>query len=196
MSIFVWLIPLALAAEPAPPTTIFLVRHAEKTDGTENPNLSPEGLARAEQLGEMLRSAGISAVFSTDLCRTAQTADPLARALGLPLSVGTLDKDATSLDPCDPALTAPVAAFDTSEDHADRVAARIRMLHKGQRVLVVGHSNTVPALLRALGGPSLCPDPFRAASDGSCLIPDDEYDDLFVLTVPAKGDPQLLRLRY
>jgi hypothetical protein len=52
------------------------------------------------------------------------------------------------------------------------------------RVLVVGHSNTVPALLRAL----------HVAETIS--VPDDEYDNLFIVFPQKEGRPVLLRLKY
>ena len=51
-------------------------------------------------------------------------------------------------------------------------------------VLFVGHSNTVPALIKAL-----------ARTDG-IKIPETEYDNLFVLFPKSEGAPTLLRLRF
>ncbi|MBS0657173.1 MAG: histidine phosphatase family protein [Verrucomicrobia bacterium] len=55
---------------------------------------------------------------------------------------------------------------------------------RGQTVLVAGHNNTVPALIEALGGPKLE------------VIPEREYDRLFILQLAPDGRVQLLRLRY
>jgi probable phosphoglycerate mutase len=75
-------------------TEILLIRHGESeafVDGTPfplvnghgDPALSPEGRGQARRLADRLESAGIDAIYVTTLCRTVQTAEPLARRLGL-----------------------------------------------------------------------------------------------------------------
>jgi len=137
--------------------TIFRVRHAEKApaaEGDKNPPLSPTGRARAEALAAILRDAGITAIYATEFQRTQQTAEPLARALNLSVTV--------------------VPAADTAG-----LVAKLKDAH-GQS-LVVGHSNTIPDVLKALG------------AEGSYGIADDEYDNLFVWSGGDKS--QLIRLR-
>jgi broad specificity phosphatase PhoE len=137
-------------------STIFFVRHAEKAEGAGNdPDLSEAGHARAESLANTLKDAGISAVFVTELKRTQQTAAPLAKMLHL-----------------DPAI---VPAKD--------LAALIAKLRASTgNALVVGHSNTVPDLIKAFG----IATPIQIA--------DGDYDNLFVL-VPGEK-PRLTRLHY
>lgn len=149
------LVTPARAAEP----TIFVVRHAEKgaasADAPKDPELSPEGRARAESLARTLRDAGVTTIYVTEFRRTRQTAEPLARAAGI--------------EP----VVVPGA----------ETAALVGKLKEGRgSVLVVGHSNTVPDILKALGHPQ------------PITIGDDEYDNLFVF-IPG-SEPQLLRLRY
>ena len=60
----------------------------------------------------------------------------------------------------------------------------IRDGHAGETVVVAGHSNTLPAIIAALGGPA------------GVEIADDDFDDLFVVTVPCGGDARVVRLRY
>ena len=68
------------AARPA----IFIVRHAEKVASTgRDPDLSDAGRARAESLAKMLKDAGITSIYVTDLKRTQQTAEPLAKTLAI-----------------------------------------------------------------------------------------------------------------
>jgi len=73
-------------------TTVFIVRFAELADysGT-NPGLSPAGHARARALARVLRDArgsgGIDAIFATEYRNTQETAEPLAKALGLPVQI-------------------------------------------------------------------------------------------------------------
>ncbi len=148
------------AAQAAPDTqqaTIFLVRHAETApDGTRNPPLSPQGQERARRLAELLADAGIDAVYSTDYLRTRRTAGSVAERLTLPVSV---------YDP----------------DDLTGFAAELRA-HSG-RVLVVGHSNTTPALVAALGG------------DPGAPIDEEEHDRLYVLFLADDGVGTVI-LRY
>lgn len=104
---------------------VYLVRHAEKIDDSRDPGLSAAGELRAGLLADVLRDAGITAIWSTDYQRTRGTAAPLARRLGL---------EVRSYDPGD----------------LGRFARQL--LATPGRHLVVGHSNTTPELARALGG--------------------------------------------
>lgn len=114
---------------------VFIVRHAEKANATEqDPSLSDAGKARAVALAAALRDAGVSEVFVTQRKRTRETAAVLTEARQ---------------------LTAHVVPFGASTpDHAAAVAAAVRKA-KGNAVLVVGHSNTVTLIVAALGGPRL-----------------------------------------
>jgi broad specificity phosphatase PhoE len=66
----------------------------------------------------------------------------------------------------------------------DGTAKELLREHRGGRALIVGHSNTVPAIVRKLSGMSV-PE-----------IPEDEYDDVYVVTVPSFGRASVLRLKY
>jgi broad specificity phosphatase PhoE len=143
---------------------VYLVRHAERADqaapggqmqAQTDPLLSAAGEARANKLAAMLKDAGITAIFATEYHRTQDTAQPLAAALGME--------------------AVPNPARDT-----DGLVARLRAEHAGGVVLLVGHSNTVPAIIKALGGPDV-------------TIGDMEYDNLFIF-VPATRT--LSRIRY
>lgn len=152
------------AAQSAPPTTVILVRHAEKApvEGRDPP-LDEAGLARARALADVLADAGVEVIFSTDYARTRDTARPLAERLGLAVQV----RGATG-----------------GEQYVAEQAREIRERHAGRTVVVVGHSNTTPMLVRALGGAEVGP------------IPDSEYDHLYVVTIPAEGPVRTLRARY
>ena len=134
--------------DPAARTVIYLTRHAEKGSGTD-PDLLPEGTAHAEALADKLRKERIRAVYSTNTKRTQQTAAPTAAAAGVSV---------TSYDAGNP------AAF----------AEQLRKNHRGQSVLVVGHSNTIPDLVNALVGEQKYGD-----------ISEDEFGDLFVVRIPG-----------
>jgi phosphohistidine phosphatase SixA len=151
-------IPLLLmvvcTANAAP--VIFIVRHAEKaSSGGNDPDLSPQGQKRADALAHILKDSQITSVFVTEFKRTQQTAAPTAKAAHVTPTV--------------------VPANETGA-----LAEKLRALNGN--ALVVGHGNTIPDLLKALG----------IATPVS--IPDDDYSELFTLIV---GDPpQLLRLHY
>lgn len=146
-------------------TTIILVRHAEKAaEPREDPPLTAVGEARAAALVEALGNAGITAVYSTPWKRTQQTARPIAERLGV-----------------------PVTTFDVTpgeKSYGELYAAELLAKHRGRVVLVVGHSNTVPGILRGLG--------VADVRD----IADMEYDNLFVVTVPETGPVRIVRARF
>jgi broad specificity phosphatase PhoE len=113
-------------------TTVILVRHAEREAGAgQDPALTPAGQQRAEALVDVVRGAGVSAIYVTSFQRTRQTAAPTAQSLGLTTTMFPIDS--------------------TPEAHAAAIAADIREHHAGECVLVVGHSNTVPLILADLG---------------------------------------------
>lgn len=144
-----------------PTTTIVLVRHAERPPGTD-PDLLPEGRARAGDLARTLERANVSAIFHTTFKRTRQTAESLAARTGAPLT------------------EVPVAA-DVSAHVAD-VVNRMGAFG-GRTVVYVGHSNTVPAIIAALG---ITPAP---------TIADSVYNRFFVVT-KRKGQTGLIESRY
>jgi 2,3-bisphosphoglycerate-dependent phosphoglycerate mutase len=144
-----------LVATATAQSTIFVVRHAEKADSSENPDLSEAGRARAEALAKMLKDKNITAIYATEFKRTQQTAAPLAKALGV--TVTTLPaKDKGAL----------VAKLRASTGNA----------------LVVGHGNTIPDLIKALG----ISEPIN--------IGENDYDNLFEIILEEK--PKLIRLHY
>ena len=145
------------------PTTVILVRHAEKggDPADRDPELNEAGRERARTLAHVLGEANVSAIYSTPFLRTRHTAQPLAELLGIEITV------------------TPV-----SQTMTEDLVATLRNDHAGQVILVVGHSNTVPPIVNALGG-----GPFENLAD-------DEYDDLFVVTLAADGSTTVVRLRY
>jgi len=159
------------AAQSGPATTVFLVRHAEKADTpASDPDLTADGEARALALADVLQHADVRVIFVTQYARTQFTAMPTARRAGLDLTVVAIRTDAMS----------PAAAVDAN---VRATAERIRA-NPGRNALVVGHSNTVPAIIRALGAPD--PGP----------IAEDDYDNFFVVTLQAGRAPTLVRARY
>lgn len=142
--------PRALSGQPS---LVVLVRHGEKaTVGGSDPSLSDAGKARAQALADALAMTTPNAIIVTSLKRTAETAAVVASKTGVALTVITIGAGAT---------------------HIADVATAVRKATGV--VLVVGHSNTVPAIVTALGGPML-PD-----------ICDSSYATMFVLTPGADG---------
>lgn len=143
---------------------VFIVRHAEKASATEpDPSLSDAGRARAEALAAVLRYADISDVIVTPRKRTTETAADVLRARQLvPTVVG---------------FGANIAA------HVREVAEAVRVSH-GRAVLVVGHSNTVTAVITALGGPSL-PE-----------LCDEQYAGLYILHLGGGMSTRMVRAEY
>jgi probable phosphoglycerate mutase len=79
---------------PPGASTVLLVRHGESwpadpgepfplVGGHGAPGLAPEGEEQARRLGERLAGERVDAIYVTSLCRTAQTAAPLAERLGI-----------------------------------------------------------------------------------------------------------------
>ncbi|HEX5581485.1 MAG TPA: phosphoglycerate mutase family protein, partial [Gemmatimonadaceae bacterium] len=134
--------PAALRAQATPattteaaaaPTTIIIVRHAEKAPApADDPALSAEGQARARAIRDLLAAERVDAVIVTQFRRSRETAAPLAEARGITPEVVPAQRD--------------VAA------HAREVADHVLRRHAGRTVLVVGHSNTIQAIAAALGG--------------------------------------------
>jgi phosphohistidine phosphatase SixA len=144
----------------SPVTTLFIVRHAEKSaQPPDNPALSDAGQERAQTLARTLEGANISAIYATQFARTQQTVQPMAARLGLPV---------TQLDAGD----------------ADGLINHVLTNHRGQAVLISGHSNTVPVIIEKLKGGQIAP------------ITDAEYDKLFVVTVYRFGKARVTQLRY
>ena len=129
------------------PTEVLLVRHADRQGQSDA--LSADGFARAQELARVLKKSGIRAIYTSEATRTQQTASPTAALLGLTPSV--------------------IQASDVAG-----LVSAIRTQHAGQKVLVVGHSNTLPQIIAALGGPSV-------------TINSDEYGTLYRLTLRRCG---------
>jgi len=168
--------------------TFLLVRHAEKEkDGTSNPNLDEAGQERATALVQVVANAAISAVYSTDLCRTAQTVDPFLATVPLPLRVqGVSGAETDPLASCEPALQAERKALASGVDDVAKLADYLKEKHPTDTVLVVGHSNTIPNLIEALIG-----------ADYRVELSEDDYGDLFIVESPALfGEPSLIHARF
>jgi len=147
-------------------TTVVLVRHAEKEVGAiSDAPLSPEGEQRADRLANMFgdtqKFGRLQKIYVTNTRRTQQTALRLSQRLGITSEV-----------------------VDAKIESAE-LAKRVLDENRGGRVLIVGHSNTVPELVKALSGADVVPP-----------IGEEEYDTMYVVTVPSMGRASVLRLKY
>jgi len=147
------------------PVTAIVVRHAERaTTHPTDPPLDSIGNVRAVALREALRDAGVSAVYVTQYRRTRETAAPLTEALGL--------------EPRE------IRAGRDVEEHAAEIARTLLANHRGETVLVVGHSNTIGRIVRALG------------ADAPAELEDHEYEHLYIVSADGESEARFVRARF
>ena len=153
------------------PTTVFLVRHAERADTPrEDPPLLEAGVTRSQQLARVLAKAGIKAIYTSQYLRTKQTAEPIAKQLGIEAAAVEIKMSASN--PRQP-----------SSESINEIVEKIYQ-RAGENALVIGHNNTTPEVIKALGG------------DMVPTIDEKTFDDLFVVTVFAKGKATVTHLKY
>lgn len=113
--------------------TVFVTRHADRDAAEPDALLTELGHRQADALGELLRSAGIARIYTTEFIRTKQTAAPIARISKAPVEV-------------------------VKQAELEGLIARIRgACSPGGAILVVGHRGTVPEIVKALSGKSIEP---------------------------------------
>ena len=143
-------------------TQVYLVRHAEKAGNAPTDGLKiPEGVARRDALGLYLNHYQFAGVYSTNYPRTIQTIKPLADLQGIPV---VLYNNGDSL-------------------------LSVLLTEKNKRFVVVGHSNTIPQMIRAAG----------LAPGYSGNMPDNEFDNLYIITVKGKkgnGKKSIRKMKY
>jgi len=149
------------------PTTVIFVRHADTDAAMEqggDPSLNANGRARAEALADFMQDidviASVKAIYASEARRTQQTAEPLAKRLGLEVEIA---------DPYD----------------VDRFMRHVLRDHKGEIVLIVTHKDAIAPLVDELHGHQSLPE-----------IAADEYDNVYIVTIPFWGKVKTLRLHY
>lgn len=153
------------------PITVYLVRHAERADEPrQDPPLTEKGNARAQELARILGNANIKAIITSQFSRTKLTAEPLAKHANV-----TVTSISLGLDRSNPRMI--------SEQSTTEVTNKI-LERAGESVLVVGHSNSIPDVIKMLGG------------DATPTIDEKKFDDLFVVTVYAKGKAKVAHMKY
>ncbi len=107
-------------------SSFYLIRHAEKLriDKTErNPKLNEKGILRAEKWKEVLKNINLDKIYSTNYYRTIETANPTSKSQNI---------DITIYSP-------------SNIDYKN-----FKEINKGKKVLIVGHSNTIPNFVNGL----------------------------------------------
>ena len=156
-------IQLFAFAQPKLETRIFLVRHAEKS--TQDPNdpdpaLTKQGEKRAKKLTKKWKNIKIDAVYSSNFKRTKMTALPTAHRF---------DKQVNTYN----------------HKNLKELVSLIQTNHKGQNILVVGHSNSVLETLKILG--------VQPSID---QIKEHQYHFFFEVQIYEDGSIQLIEKKY
>ena len=141
-------------------TTFILIRHAEKgDDGTQDPDLKAEGNARAEKLASMLKDTHLAAIYSTNYKRTKNTVKLIAQMKDLEIQ--------------------------TYEAHNPEVIEKMIEQHRGEIVLVSGHTNTTPWTANLLLGKEMYDE-----------YDESEYGIILIVGVAEMGTGTVTRMNY
>ena len=158
---------LAWFFESQATTTVIFVRHAEKAAlPADDPVLSEAGQQRAAELARQLVDADVVPGIGVD----AVYSTSFRRAV-------------ETAKPVADALDLPVQMYDASDTEA--IIEAIVKEYKGKIILVVGHSDTVPEMIANMGASKNVPE-----------IDEDEYDNIYIVTIPWFGKTKTIRLRY
>lgn len=142
-------------------TTFIILRHAEKDGTDKDPNLSADGLARADELRKTLGNVAVNAIYSTGYKRTKQTVTPLANEKGI-----------------------AITEYQAKKPYAELVN-EILAENRGKTVVLVGHSNTVPEILKVLSNNTF-----------NVSISESQFDNLFIVAHTEGFDAKVLQLKY
>ena len=137
-------------------TTAFVVRHAEKAAGEVDPPLTLEGSLRAQKLAHVVEAVNVTAAYCTQYRRTRQTVELIATQAGISIT-------------------------EIPKDEITRLVDDVLTNHSGQTVVIVGHSDTAPLIVREFGGRALPP------------IGENEYDNLYAVTIHELKALRVLR---
>lgn len=140
---------------------LILVKHAEtQAGGGTNPVLSADGQIRANELARLLQNVELDAIYSTNLSRTIGTANPSSIDQGIPIDI--------------------YDGFDMPG-----FEEQVKAQHKGQTILVSGHSDTTPDLLNLLTN-----------SNDYELFPENGFDRLFFVSLNSLDEASVVFIEY
>lgn len=139
-------------------TTYYFIRHAEKVDASKNPDLSTAGFERARIWDEIFADVKFDAIYSTDFKRTLQTVTPIAATQKIAIKL--YDPNTVS-------------------------AAIFKKENLGKKILIVGHSNSIPQFVNQLINEKIYLD-----------IADTTFGNLYIVVISNNTiNHQLLKLR-
>jgi phosphohistidine phosphatase SixA len=126
------LLIFSLSCFAADQGTIFIVRHGEKASSAADALLSAAGHQRANCLARTLKDANVQAIFTPEVKRTQQTAEPLAKARHLSITV--------------------IPRKDQPE-----LVRKARAAAQNGAVLIVAQQDTIAQIVEQLGGGTVPP---------------------------------------
>lgn len=141
--------------------TFYIVRHAEKADNSNDPQLSQQGIDRAVDLEKYLAGKKLDTVFTSTFKRTILT----GLSVSLPRAI--------------PQLTIDQQNQQTLNDFVQSMKG----LKTDKGILIVGHTNTVPAIVQGLCGQTIAP------------ISENDYDNIYIIVI-KNGNAVLQQLTY
>lgn len=158
---------LAWFFESQATTTVIFVRHAEKAaEPADDPGLTEAGKRRAAELARQLVDADVVPGLGVD----AVFSTPYRRT-------------EETAKPVADALGLTINAYDAAD--TELFIEDLVREYKGKIILVVGHSNTVPEMIGNMGASKKVPP-----------IAENEYDNIYLVSIPWFGKTKTIRLRY
>lgn len=158
---------LAWFFESQATTTVIFVRHAEKAQSpADDPGLSEAGQRRAAELARQLVDADVVPGVGVDAVYST-----------------SFRRTVETAKPVADALNLPVRNYDAAD--TELFLEAVVREYKGKIVLVVGHSDTVPEMIANMG-----------ASKNVPPIDENEYDNIYLVSIPWFGKTKTIRLRY
>jgi len=152
MSKYLLIVALSLLLFSCSTQTFYVVRHAEKADGSDDPGLSQAGIERGIALEKYLSGKKLDTVFTSNFKRTILTGLSVALPQSLP----------------------QVPLKQSPQGELNNFIARLKNIQGTKNLLVVGHTNTVPAIVLALCGQQIP------------AIPETEYNNIYIITINGK----------
>ena len=137
-------------------TQIYILRHTEKADDSADSVLSQAGIERAKYWKKVLQHTEFDQVYTTDFKRNIQTAELIAESSSVK-----------------PELYHPMS-FEV---------LKFLKLIEGKKVLIIGHSNTIPDMVNRLIGETRFPP-----------MSHDNYNIMYVVTITPDGTASTVKL--
>ena len=147
-------------------TTIYIIRHAEQGAG-EDASLTEEGKDRTEKWGDYFEDKNITTYYTTKHKRAIET------VTGISTFTSGIPQPGTSRQ----------FVVKNYEGPEDLLLKQVGEDHKGESVLIVGHSDTIHKYINIL-----------LETDKFTEIDEEEYGNLYIVTL-RDGKPEIERLQ-